>query len=96
MPSDGKFSFSILIGGRAVPEYEINGECMIESNLFTPYSFHQRVPEFVNGEDETQEWPVTPYEIQLFLLPGMDASWMTVFVDGVKVAKHVLKEGQNR
>ena len=96
MPTDTKFSFSVLIGGRPVPEYKQNEEYMIESNLFTPYSYKQEVRELVSGELEVQEWPVTPYEVQVFLLPKMPTSWFELFIDGVKVQKFILKGGQNR
>lgn len=96
MPRDAKFSFSVLIGGRPVPEYKQNDETYVESNLFTPYSYKQEVRELVNGEVETQEWPVTPYEVQVFLNPKMPTSWFDVFIDGVKVSKLLLKGGQHK
>ena len=50
MPSDGNFGFSVLIAGLPVPEYRQDGKVYVESNLWTPVSYTQRVREVVYGE----------------------------------------------
>jgi len=50
MPSDGNFGFSVLIAGLPVPEYLQDGKVYVESNLWTPVSYNQRVREMVYGE----------------------------------------------
>ena len=50
MPSDGNFGFSVLIAGLPVPEYRHEGKVYVESNLWTPVSYNQRVRELAYGE----------------------------------------------
>ena len=50
MPSDGNFGFSVLIAGLPVPEYHREGKVYVESNLWTPVSYNQRVREMAYGE----------------------------------------------
>ena len=57
MPSDGNFAFSVLIAGLPVPEYHHEGKVLIESNLWTPVSYNQRVRELAYGEVGTK-WGV--------------------------------------
>ena len=42
--------FSVLIAGLPVPEYHQDGKVYVESNLWTPVSYNQRVREMVYGE----------------------------------------------
>ena len=44
---------------------------------------------------EEQEWPVTPYQIKVYTLPHCPLSFFSVYVDGVKVGKKVLKHGKD-
>jgi len=94
MPSDGNFGFSVLIAGLPVPEYLQDGKVYVESNLWTPVSYNQRVREMVYGEIEEQEWPVTPYQIRVYTYPHCPQSWFDVYVDGVKVGWRVLAGGR--
>ena len=50
MPSDSNFGFSVLIAGLPVPEYHHEGKVYVESNLWTPVSYNQRVRELAYGE----------------------------------------------
>ena len=50
MPTDGNFGFSVLIAGLPVPEYHREGKVYVESNLWTPVSYNQRVRELAYGE----------------------------------------------
>ena len=96
MPADGNFGFSVLIAGLPVPEYQKDGRYYVESNLWTPVSYKQRVRELAYGEVEEQEWPVTPYQIKVYTQSHCPLSWLDVYVDGVRVSKHVLKGGESR
>lgn len=93
MPSDGNFSFSVLIGGMAVPEYHQDGKIYIESNLWTPVSYEQEVRERVGDEMEVQKWPVTPYEVSVRSGPLSEESWFCLYVDGTRVGTRVLGHG---
>ena len=90
MPTDGNFSFSVLIAGLPVPEYTKDGHTYVESNLWTPVSYQQSVREFAYGEVEEQSWPVTPYTIRVFTEPHCTLSWFDFYVDGVKVDWRVI------
>ena len=96
MPSDGNFAFRVLVGGRALPEYAFNGETYVESNLWTPVSYQQEVSEIVNGEKETQKFPVTPYQIVLRLGPHCDTSAFFIYVDGIQVTKVLMGKGETK
>ena len=50
MPSDSNFGFSVLIAGLPVPEYHHEGKVYVESNLWTPVSYNQRVRELAYKE----------------------------------------------
>ena len=50
MPGDGNFKFAVLIAGLPVPEYYHDGKIYVESNLWTPVSYNQRVREMAYGE----------------------------------------------
>ena len=93
MPTDGNFGFCVLISGLPVPEYHKDGKIYIESNLWTPVSYNQRVREIVYGEAEEQEWPVTPYQVKITVKPHCPQSWFDVIIDGVKVGRQVLSGG---
>ena len=54
MPTDNIFSLKILVNGQVIPEYVKNEKVYVESNLFTPVSYTQKVTEVVDGETETQ------------------------------------------
>ena len=54
---------------------------------FNPITFDPQV--------EEQEWPVTPYQIKVYTLPHCPLSFFSVYVDGVKVGKKVLKHGKD-
>ena len=43
---------------------------------------------------EEQEWPVTPYEMQISAWAHCPESWYFLYVDGVKVNWKVLKGGK--
>ncbi len=83
MPTDGNFGFSVLIAGLPVPEYRKDGTVYVESNLWAPVSYMQRVRELVYGEVEEQEWPVTPYQVKIYTEPHCPQSMFCVYVDGV-------------
>ena len=61
MPSDGNFTFSVLIAGLAVPEYRQDGKVYVESNLWTPVSYKQSVREMAYGEVRQIICPVLPF-----------------------------------
>lgn len=96
MPSDGFFSFEVLVGGEVIPEYQHEGKTYVESNLWTTVSYKQEAKEYVDGTVECQEWPVTPYEVRVKLHPGTPHCWATLRIDGVKVSQHVIKEHSKR
>lgn len=73
MPSDGNFTFSVLIAGLPVPEYRQDGKVYVESNLWTPVSYKQSVREMAYGEVRQIICPVLPfsetnYSLSQFLL----------------------------
>ncbi len=94
MPTDGNYSFCVLIAGLPVPEYDHDGKVYIESNLWTPVSYQQRVSEMVYGELEEQQWPVTPYQVKVQTRPHCPQCWYEVHVDGTRVGQTVLKGGE--
>ncbi len=94
MPTDGNFSFSVVIAGLPVPEYEREGKVYIESNLYTPVSYQQQVKEMVYGEIEEQQWPVTPYQVKIQSMPHCPQSWYDVLVDGTVVGRRGLQGGE--
>lgn len=70
MPSNGQFGFSIIVGGKELPEYhhpDDNTRVLVESVLWTPVTYWLTVKEYckTSEEIETQKWPVTPYEIKV-------------------------------
>lgn len=71
MPSNGQFGFSVLVGGRALPEYnhpDDNTRVFVESVLWSPVSYEVTVREYCKASEEIeiQKWPVTPYEIKVW------------------------------
>jgi len=96
MPTDNNFGFSLLIAGRPVPEYVQDGNAYVESNLYTPFSYSQEIEELVNGETETQKYPVTPYQLFIHLAPHCEDSVLFIYVDGVKVTKLKLEKGNSK
>lgn len=94
MPTDGNFSFSVLIADLPVPEYTHEGKVYVESNLCTPVTYRQLVRETVYGEIEEQEWPVTPYRVKVEASPHCPQSWYELYVDGTKVGKRVMQGGE--
>ena len=75
-------------------EYQHGGETLIESNLFTSVSYESPVKEYANGELECQNWPVTPYEIQIDISPlAPSTSWVYTYVDGTEVDRSVGRPG---
>lgn len=96
MPSDNNFAFRVLVGRVPLPEYEHKGQSYVESNLWTPYSYQQETTEYVNGEKEVQNFPVTPYEILLRLGAHCETSAFFIYVDGVLVTRVLLEKGETR
>ena len=96
MPSAEHFSFSVLIGGVAVPEYYKDGKTYIESNLYTPVSYDREEREQVGDELEVQKWPVTPYQVLVRSGPLTEKSCYRLYIDGVKVGGVVLENGQSK
>lgn len=96
MPADGNFAFRILVGSTPLPEYVHNGNSYVESNLWTPYSYQQEVCEYVNGEKEVQNFPVTPYKILLKLEAHCETSAFFIYVDGTLVTKALLHKGETK
>ena len=94
MPSDLHFSFSVLIGGVAVPEYYKDGKTYIESNLYTPFSYDREEREQVGDELEVQKWPVTPYQVSVKSGLLSDKCWYNLYIDGVEVGETVLENGE--
>lgn len=94
MPTAGDFCFSVLVGDAVLPEYNRDGVTYVESNLWTPVSYKQRVREVAYGEIEEQEWPVTPYKVRICSTSRCPQSWFHVYVDGVEVGKRVLSGKQ--
>ena len=69
MPSNDRFGFKILVGGKELPEYphpEDKTRLMVESILWSPVTYWLNIKEFSKYSDEMEEqkWPVTPYEIK--------------------------------
>ena len=79
-----------------MPEYSHGEHTYVESSLTTPYSYQQEVTELVNGEKETQNFPVTPYRILLKLGHHCEASAFFIYVDGVQVTKVLLEPGETK
>ncbi|XP_077982844.1 uncharacterized protein LOC144437711 [Glandiceps talaboti] len=99
MPSNSEFSLNILVGDVQVPEYQKDGITYVESNLFTPVSYKVRTDEVVAGEIESQEWPVTPYQIKITANSMSSERYFKVFVDGSPVAGSsgtTLRGGQSK
>ena len=96
MPSDSSYGCSILIAGRPVPEYVHEGKVYVESNLHTPFSYNQQTSELVNGEEEVQMTPVTPYQVFIHLAPHCETSALFIYVDGVRVTKLLLEKAQSK
>ena len=96
MPTSVSFGFSVLIAGRPVPEYVKDGRVYVESNLWTPFSYNQVTEELVNGEQEVQKCPVTPYQLFIHLAPHSQDSAIFVYVDGVQVTKMMIEKGQSK
>ena len=90
-----EFKFCVLVAGLALPEYCKDGRIMVESNLFTPVSYKQRVREIAYGEVEEQEWPVTPYQVRVETSPSCQESWFHLCVDGVEVNWHIAGKGRS-
>ena len=96
MPTNGKVTFTVMIGGRDVPEYYKDEQYYVECNLFTPFSYKQEVRELVYGEVEVQEWPVTPYEVKVYLHPEEEMSSLVLYIDGVRVGTKIIKGGSSQ
>ena len=76
MPSNAKFGFSILVGGKELPEYthpQDDSRVLVESILWAPVTYWMEIKEFCkfSGELEAQDWPVTPYEIKVISGHGL-------------------------
>ena len=70
MPSDGNYGFSVLVAGKALPEYQHPKDerrILVESMLWTPVTYWLDVSEYCkfSEEVERQKWPVTPFEIRV-------------------------------
>ncbi len=67
MPFNGLFGFSVLVGGKVLPEYHHNTRVIVESVLWSPVTYWLTVKEFCKASEEieTQKWPVTPYEVKV-------------------------------
>ncbi|XP_078590454.1 uncharacterized protein LOC144870344 [Branchiostoma floridae x Branchiostoma japonicum] len=96
MPYNSEFSFSVLVGGHAIPEYGSGGQVFVESNLYTPASYREKEEVVVDGQTEVNEWPVTPYTIEITTKPLAPLARYTVSVDGFVVTKIPLAGGQTR
>ncbi|XP_078675075.1 uncharacterized protein LOC144912987 isoform X1 [Branchiostoma floridae x Branchiostoma belcheri] len=104
MPSNAEFGFSVLVGGHVIPEYQKDREVFVETNLYSPVSYkekvvssHRKVEEIVvDGQTEVNEWPVTPYTIEITTHPHAPLARYTISVDGFIVTKVVLTGGQSR
>jgi hypothetical protein len=82
----------VCIGGAKVEEFEHEGSTYIECNLADPSSYKVPMQENSRSEDVAL-WPVTPYTVQI-RSTSQDAIWATLFVDGCRIAKHLVKAGQ--
>ena len=59
MPKTEDFRLAVLVGGVPVPEYQKDGQCYVECNLFTPYSYQSHTCETVAGGPEEQvSWKI--------------------------------------
>ncbi|XP_021340062.1 uncharacterized protein LOC110441277 [Mizuhopecten yessoensis] len=96
MPTNQDFTLSIRVGGTTLPEYHKYEVCYIESNLFTPFSYQQEYSEIIQGENETQKWPVTPFVIAIQGKTTVPQSYYRVFVDGQLVKKMSIPQGKTR
>lgn len=97
MPSNNDFSLRVLVGGTVVDEYQMDGFHYIECNLNTPVSYNQTVTETIADEIETQEYPVTPYEIEVEAHElATSTCYFRILVDGVKVKGLSLEPGAKR
>ncbi|VDI72199.1 Hypothetical predicted protein [Mytilus galloprovincialis] len=54
------FSFSVLVGGKPLPEYKADGDTYIEANLHSQSSY---IIQDTDDEGYQQHYPVTPFEI---------------------------------
>ncbi|XP_078609086.1 uncharacterized protein LOC144880648 [Branchiostoma floridae x Branchiostoma japonicum] len=96
MPYKSEFSFSVLVGGHAIPEYGTGGQVFVESNLYTPASYKEKEEVVVDGQTEVNEWPVTPYTIEITTKHLAPRARYTVSVDGFVVTKIPLTGGKTR
>lgn len=80
-----------------MPEYRKDGKVYVESNLWTPVSYRQRVRELAYGEVEEQEWPVTPYQVKVYAEPQCPQSSFVLYVDGIRTSRllRILSGGQS-
>lgn len=66
MPKNQDFRIDILVGGVPQAEFKKDGQCFVECNLFTPYSYQAHTYETVShGHEEevhiyTQTWSHKP------------------------------------
>ena len=96
MPFDAFFGFHVTIGSQTVPEYVKGDVVYVESNLWTRVSYKQTVRELVQGEVEEQQWPVTPYKVEVEAKASCPQSWYFLYIDGVLAGRAVLKATEKR
>ena len=95
MPENEVFSFSILLGGQPVKEYNKDGETYVMTDLMHPTSYQEEIIEFVGDREERQKIPVTPYQVAITLTSSKtDHAWAKLYVDGSFVRRALLDNGK--
>ncbi|XP_006820006.1 uncharacterized protein LOC102802113 [Saccoglossus kowalevskii] len=95
MPSNDYFKFHVLVEGDAIPEYTKDGQAYVESDLFTSSSYMTQTVEEVHNELEVQQWPVTPYQVEITSADFAPDRLFRLFVDGKLVVSKVLGNGRS-
>ncbi|XP_074642783.1 uncharacterized protein LOC141899998 [Tubulanus polymorphus] len=82
------FDLFVKVGGSALEEYHHDGQIYIESKINTKWTYTVKTT-----EPEVQEWPVTPYKIEVN--PKCSGvAWYELYIDGIYIWNKPLKFGK--
>ncbi|CAD5113620.1 DgyrCDS2783 [Dimorphilus gyrociliatus] len=98
MPSSEDFKLEILVNKQPIHEYVDNktGKVFVESNLYSPISYLQKITEKIEGQTVTQNVPVTPYEIRLTTSNKARGQYFRIMVDGMKIKGMSITPGKEK
>ncbi|XP_013417655.1 uncharacterized protein LOC106178849 [Lingula anatina] len=82
MPRGPWYSLQILVGETILREYHKDGKTYVECNLQGPDSYLVQRTEIVDGQEETQAWPVTPYRVIVTTDYSAPTCFYSLYVDG--------------